>query len=203
MPWITCKPDATGPLATILPRIKTSAVRAMAEGYAANLEAAGGDIPSFRTLELGPLAKALEHSLLCAIVKPDRCIYRIVGETLRRRLGFNPVGQNYFDYVPEERLEHARRAIFMVVDQPCGFRAEVEQTYSDGRRILIEAVGFPVLSTRAGEDGLGLFCEQTMDRVEIMEKDRPTYLGSNVVRRDLIDLGYGVDKDFEDLIQTA
>ena len=203
MTWTTRKPDFVGPLETVVPRIKTGAVRALAEGYAVHLKAAGGEIPTFKMLDIGLFAKALEHLLLCSIVKPDRCTYRIVGEMLRRRLGFNPVGQNYFDYVPEERLEYARGSIFMVIDQPCGFRAEVEQTYSDGRSILIESVAFPVRSTRKGEDGMVIFCDQAVERLDFLEQNRPTYLGSNVVRRDLIDIGYGVDEDFEDLVKAT
>jgi len=206
MTWTSRKPDFTGPLDAVIPRIRTPAVRLLAQGYGAHLFAENGTIPPFRKLDIGLFARALEHLLLCAVTKPDRCIYRIVGEALKSRLGFNPVGRNYFDYVPEIRLDYAQRSIFMVIDQPCGFRAEVEQTYSDGRSILIESVAFPVLSNRAGVDGLVLFCDQTVERLDHLDfhgRENATYLGSNVVRRDLIDLGYGVDEGFEDLVNTA
>jgi hypothetical protein len=202
MPWITRKPGTIDGLAAAEPLLRTEASVALARGYRALMAARpDGGIPSKRALDLGPLRPAMPHLVLTAVTRPDRCIYRLAGEEVKARIGMNPVGRNYYDLVPEERRAHAARAMHMVIGQPCGFRAEIAQSYSDGRTRTVECLGLPLASDEPGVDGFILFADCQIGSGE-MQTERTLLLGANVVRRELIDLGFGVDDSFEDIVRV-
>lgn len=214
MHWVTRKPFLRVALADSLPIYRTAASRQVAEAYAALLAAAGGGLPAKGRLDVTRLARAIPHLVLCAITLPDRCIYRLAGEEVKGRIGRNPVGLNYYDFVPPERRAHAMRAMNMVIEVPCAFRAEIEQAYSDGTARLVEAVAFPLKSEQPGVDGFILFAESAIGAGvgggtgggtgagEAPWRPAPgaRLVGTTVTRRDLIDLGFGVDESFEDLV---
>ena len=125
------------------------------------------------------------------------------GKDLKARMGFNPTGANYYDYVPEERRRFAADAMHMVIDTPCAFRAEVRQSYSTGLSLIIEATGFPLISNEAGVDGFIIFADQAVDDSIEIHTDRRRLLGANVEQRDLIDLGAGIKTDFVDMVWEA
>ncbi|MCR9256181.1 MAG: hypothetical protein NXI16_08810 [Alphaproteobacteria bacterium] len=182
--------------------VQTDAGRSLVAGYRRMLAAAHPSLPDRHALDLGDFIDAVPHLALCAIHMPDQCVYRIVGEELKARIGFNPTGQNYYDLVPVERRPFAQRSMNMVIETSCGFVAEIEQTYSDDRTKAIEAVALP-LGGRAGDaDGYILFADQEVRTGRPRETEERVLLGANVVRRDLIDLGFGVDESFEDLVHT-
>lgn len=202
MTWTYKEPDYIDSLDAAFDRFKSASARALAKGFVVQMESSAGRIPTYGELDLSNFPSALEHAILCAIKKPDRCTYKIVGEAVKQRLGFNPAGRNYYDFVPEERLEQAKRAMHMVIDTPCGFRAEIQQAFSDGRSILIEALALPIVKSTEEMDGMILFCDQAIERLDSPGREKSAYLGSNVVHRDLIDLGFGIDKEFRDRMQT-
>lgn len=166
-------------------------------------EAAGGAIPSKNHLEMQTFVRAMPHLALVAVTKPDKCVYRIAGERLKERVGFNLVGRNYYDFVPPERRAFAARAMHMVLETPCAFRAEIQQSYTGGVGIMIEATGFPLRAEESGVDGFILFADQAIDPADDFFDADPKLQGANVTRRDLIDLGFGIDEAFEDMIQTT
>jgi hypothetical protein len=185
-----------------MPHLKTPASRILADGYRQLMaEHPDQGIPTKNRLDLGPLRAAMPHLVLTAVTRPDRCIYRLAGEEMKARIGMNPIGRNYYDLVPEQRRAHAARAMHMVIDQPCGFRAEIEQSYSDGRTRTVECLGLPLASEEPGVDGFILFADCQIGAGD--SRFEPTLiLGANVVRRDLIDLGFGVDECFEDIVRS-
>lgn len=181
---------------------KTATCRRVAQAYLELLRKGDGAIPAKNGVNLTGFATAMADMALTAVTKPDRCIYRLAGERLQRRMGINPIGRNYYDFVPEFRRDQAVRAMTMVVDVPCGFRAEIQQNYSDGSIRLVEAVGLPLTSDEPDVDGFILFGDRQIEYDIMTSRDDVSLLGANVVRRDLIDLGYGVDEQFEDLVPT-
>ena len=119
---------------------------------------------------------------------------------MKERFGFNPTGQDYYQFVPEIRRRYARWAMNMAVATPCGFRAELEQVYSSGDVAIIEVAAVPLLSDEPGVDGFILFADCALTRWQRYRDTVVTLKGANVLRRDLIDLGFGVDADFRYLV---
>lgn len=203
MPWVTRRPHSIVALADSLPLFRTGCCRELAAAYLELLRSEGGKVPAKSRLDVTRIPAVIPHLILGAITLPDRCIYRVVGEEVRTRIGRNPVGLNYYEFVPAERRAHAMRAMNMVVAVPSGFRVEIEQTYSSGLGRLVEAVAFPLASTQAGVDGFAVLAECAIGEAEQAAAPGVTLLGTNVARRDLIDIGFGVDEGFEDLVPAG
>ncbi|MCR9176617.1 MAG: hypothetical protein NXI19_11530 [Alphaproteobacteria bacterium] len=200
MKWTTRAPSLFGSIAEVLPRFRTEGCRALAEGYASLLVEQNARVPAKNSLDISRFVSAIPHLVLAAITKPDRCIYRLAGEEMKKRIGMNPTGKNYYDFVPKDRFAHASHAMHMVVDVPSAFRADIAQQYSDGRARMIEVFAVPLGSDDPAVDGFILFadCEVSGPMVSL-PTDR-MLLGANVLARDLIDLGYGVDRSFVDRV---
>lgn len=200
MTWKTQKPHKSGTLQAAIEDFKTAACRQVAQAYLSLLEKEHGAIPAKNGVDLSGFAAVMPDLVLTAITVPDRCVYRLAGENMKRRVGLDPIGRNYYDFVPEERRAQAARAMNMVVEIPCAFRAEIEQSYSDGRARNIEAIALPLRSEEPEVDGFILFGDREFETSDRIFNDGVTLLGANVLRRDLIDLGFGVDDSFEDIV---
>lgn len=201
MAWIRRTPRCFGSIEAALGRFRTVACSDMAVAYRDLLVETGGRIPRKNGLDVARFRSLMSDLVLTAIIKPDKCIYRIAGEAMKDRIGMNPVGRNYYDFVPAERRENAIAAMHMVIDRQCAFRAEIEQRYTDGRSKVIEAFAAPLLSDEPGVDGFILFGDRVFVERRPVLDEGPLLQGANVVARDLIDLGRGVDPDFYDLVQ--
>lgn len=200
MAWRTQRPALVTDLNGVQAHCRTDASCRLVAGYAELLAEGGGALPAKNGLDLRRFAAVISSLVLVAVSKPDRCIYRLAGENVQRRIGLNPAGRNYYDFVPEVRRARAMHAMNMAIDVPCGFRAEIEQTYSDGLVRLIEALALPLVSAEPGVDGFILFADCHVEESDRFEPERRRWQGSNVLRRDLIDLGHGVDETFEDIV---
>lgn len=203
MEWREQKPASVTTLARLVPELRTTATRAYADGYAALRAAAGGGLPSKTGLDMSRLVKAIPHFALVAVTFAGPCVYRLAGEALQERIGFNPIGRNYYDFVPEARRESAARAMEMAVRRPCGFRALVQQVYDDGATRTTETLGLPLADREPGIDGFILFADQALPDPTAYQAPGKRWLGTNLLRRDLIDLGFGVDADFVDLVTAG
>lgn len=202
MEWRELKPASVGTLEALLPDLRTPATRAFAEGYSSLRAQANGALPSKAGLDLTRLARAIPHFALVAITFGGACVYRLAGEALQERIGFNPTGRNYYEFVPEARRAHAARAMEMVLRIPCGFRALVQQVYDDGATRTIETLGLPLADREPGIDGFILFADQALPDPATYQSPGKRWLGASLQRRDLIDLGFGVDRDFVDLVRA-
>lgn len=202
MEWREQKPASVTTLDALLPEFRTTATRAYAQGYLALREQAGGALPSKTGLDMGRMVKAIPHFALVAVTFGDGCVYRLTGEALQERIGFNPVGRNYYDFVPEPRRAYAARAMEMAVRLPCGFRALVQQNYDDGATRTVETLGLPLAGREPGIDGYILFADQALPDPVTYSAPSKRWLGADIVRRDLIDLGFGVDPDFVDRVRA-
>jgi hypothetical protein len=202
MAWREQKPASVTTLAAIQGVLRTPAARNYAEAYLAMRAQAGGALPSKADLDMGRLARVLPHCALTAVTFSGPCVYRLAGDALQERLGFNPAGRNYYDFVPEARRFHAARAMEMAVRYPCGFRGLVTQDYEDGAVRTIEALCLPLADREPGIDGFLLFADQPVPDATVHRAPGPRLLGANILRRDLIDLGFGVDADFVDLVRA-
>ena len=203
MPLVRRKPTRLPSLSAAKELLRTPACKAFAQGYAKSVAAQGGTLPSKNGLDLANFITVMPHTALVAVTIGGSCEYRLVGENLKERHKFNATGRDYYDFVPEERQENARKAMEMVVAVPCGFRVEILQTYADGRRMVIEALGLPLLSDEPGVDGFIMFADNPQEDMSYSARPQKEWLGANILQRHVIDLGFGVDESFEDLILEA
>lgn len=202
MEWVSKKPEFVGGLDRVADRCKTESGRRLIAGYLKYLHANGNHPPKFTDLDIADFATITQHFALCSVIKDQRCEFRIIGENLRERMGFPVTRVNYYDYVPADRVASVKRIMETVVETPCGFRADLEQVYTSGQTTYAEAVGLPLAPVRSGESGQILFSDQTTEDLGFSDKEESTLLGANLLRRDFIDIGYGVDPTYEDLVRA-
>lgn len=201
MKWISRKPEFVGGLDQVAARCKTDSARHLAHAYKSYFDANGGRPPKFTDLDIADFIPSVPTIAVCSVIKNTSCQFRIIGEDLRQRMGFPVTRVNYYDYVPADRVASVRRIMEMVVRKPCGFRADLEQVYTSGQTMHAEAIALPLAPARDGEDGQILFSDQTTEDLGYGAKEKHTLLGANLLKRDLVDLGFGVDSRYEDLVR--
>lgn len=201
--WATRRPGYYASVAAALPGFGTESCRLVASAYAALLERAEGEIPCKNGLDLSGIAPAMANVALAAVKLGSACVFRIAGEEIRSRFGRKLVGHNYYDLVNSARRSHAMRSMDMVVSVPCGFRVELIQRYSDGTELPAEACAFPLRSPDPEIDGFILFADESSALPARIRNSNPKLEEAVVVQRDLIDLGFGVDEGFEDLVRAS
>jgi len=199
MSWVTRRPYSIVTLSEAAKLYKTDCCRHLAAAYGALLASHGGRVPTKGELDVTTLPRVVPHLILCAVTPPDRCIYRVVGEDVKSRIG-NRVGRNYYDLVPPARRHHSMWAINMLVAVPCAWRVEIEQVYDSGIARLVEATAFPLASAEPGIAGFIVLADCEIGPSEGAAPGEVTLIGTNILRRDLIDIGFGVDEGFADLV---
>lgn len=202
MEWVSKKPEFVGDLDRIVDRCKTASGRSLIASYSKYFRLNGNSPPKFSDLDIADFTAIAPHFALCSVIKDMRCEFRIIGENLRERMGFPATRVNYYDYVPTNRVASVKRIMETVVETPCGFRADLEQVYTSGQTTYAEAVGLPLVPARSGESGQILFSDQTTEDIGFGAKEECTLLGANLLQRDFIDIGYGVDPTYEDLVRA-
>lgn len=200
--WVSRRPDRYASIEAALPEFKTANSQLVARGYAALLKRSGGQIPHKNGLDLSGFAPALSNIALAAVKIGSACIFRIAGEAIRDRFSLKLVGANYYDLVDPARRSRAMQAIEMVAAVPCGFRVDLLQCFSNGTTVEAEACAFPLRSDEPDIDGFVLFADEQLDPPAHLRARKPELLESVVLRRDLIDLGFGVDEGFVDLVRN-
>lgn len=201
--WVTRRPAYHANVAAALPGFGTESCRLVASAYADLVGNSGGQIPAKNGLDLTGIAPAMANVALAAVKRGSACIFRIAGEGIRERYGRRLVGQNYYDLVNPARRSFAIQSIDMVVSVPCGFRVELVQRFSNATEAMAEACAFPLRSPNPEIDGFILFADEERAPPARNRATDPQLVESVVVRRELIDLGFGVDETFEELIQAG
>ncbi|RVU39474.1 PAS domain-containing protein [Hwanghaeella grinnelliae] len=201
MNWIRQFPRSTVPIEEAPGLFATLAPRIVAKAYLELMRDAGGNVPRKTGLDISKFAAALPNVALFAVKLPDHCVYRILGEAWRQRIGRNLVGKNYIDFVAAERRESAITSLQDMITIPSAFRVIIEQTYSAGKKAQLEVLAVPLLSEEEGVDSFSLFAAQLVTPVHFGPGDDRIVLGANIIERDLIDIGYGVNDAFYDLVR--
>lgn len=205
--WTPLPPASAQPLADAAALFRTDPARALARGYLEMVALAGG-VPSKRGFDPTLAAAALPYVSLLALAADGRCVHRLAGEEVKTRLGFDPTGTDYYATLPPARRSSAARAMRRAVEVPCGYRVDEEQRFADGSFRMVEALVLPLRSEEAGIEGFVVVSSHTTDarRRSGGGTDpgrRAEMVGSIVVRRDLLDLGHGVDDGLFDLVPSA
>lgn len=201
MTWVVQKPRSIVSLDDAPALFKTAAPHLLATGYAELMRDTGGEIPRKTGLDISKFASALSDMALFAVTMPDQCVYRVVGEDWKNRIGINPTGKNYFDFVAQERRESAVQSLRDVVALPSAFRVVIEQRYSGGRTANLEVLAVPLRSDEPGVDGFTVFAAQLVSPLNFRSSDDRMVLGANIIERDLIDIGFGVNGAFVDIVR--
>ncbi|WP_205620652.1 hypothetical protein [Nisaea denitrificans] len=198
--WTTRRPECFGSIAEALPNFTTRSCKLLATGYASLIERGDGGIPPKNGLDITDFAPAMANVALTAVTLGSACIFRIAGEALLQRFGQNLVGVDYYKLVDPVRRGHAMRSMELVVSTPCGFRTELLQRYDNGEEHTAEACAFPLRSDEPGIDGFIFLADEQLDQPQVSSAIRPCMIESVVTRRDFIDLGFGTDTSYEDLV---
>jgi len=95
-------------------------------------------------LSMRAIAPMLGNVTLMEIKDHQTFIYRIVGENITSRMGFNPTGKNFFDFIEPETHEETAVAFHAALTQPSGHYALYENQYESGRRMVTESLMLPI-----------------------------------------------------------
>tara|TARA_E500000318_G_scaffold86547_1_gene83256 strand:- start:4732 stop:5370 length:639 start_codon:yes stop_codon:yes gene_type:complete len=198
--WILRKPDYLADITIALPRFVTRSCMLLATGYAELIQKNGGNIPAKNGLDISSFGPIMANTALAALTLNSACIFRIAGEGIRERFAQKLVGTDYYDLVDPARRSHAIHSMDMVIKTPCAFRVELLQQYDNGEERRAEACAFPLLSDEPDTDGFILFADDQIEHKRLSAATSPVLRETQVVHRELIDLGFGLDKNFEDLV---
>ncbi|MEP3115864.1 hypothetical protein [Nisaea sp.] len=198
--WISHKPDYHAEIATALPHFVTRSCTLLATGYAELMQNGDGRIPSKNGLDISKFGPIMARLALAAVSLDSTCTFRIAGEGLRERFSQKLVGTSYYNLVDPAHRSYAMQSMEMAVSIPCAFRVELLQKYDNGEERRSESCAVPLRSDEPGIDGFIMFADDEIDRLRPSAAARPVLVKSEVIRRELIDLGFGLDESFEDLV---
>ncbi|MCR9256112.1 MAG: PAS domain-containing protein [Alphaproteobacteria bacterium] len=181
--------------------LKHEVNRTLYNYYRGLLEVEGG-IPARGQIDPIELSSILSNIVLFDVHRDGRVTFRLVGSDLRHRLGRDVVGMEYQILVQPERAESATRALTMVVDVPQGFRVDLFHRYPQGFSVPVEAVAFPLKSETKEYRGHVILCDGELERDDprAVEVSATEIEFAAALKRDMIDLGFGYDDDFYDLV---
>lgn len=198
--WRPLSPRGRIDIAAVETICTGDAARVLAREYNEMLKENAGRPPSKTGLDVSRFGKAMNQVFLMAVTKPDTCMVRVVAVGARHHSGKPSAGNNYYANVPEGRRAAALRSMAMAVDIPCGFRAEVVHYYDLGRTRRFESLVLPLSSAEPGVDGFLIGSSQPMNEEASRVLPGQRSHGSLVAVRDLVDIGFGVDENFRDLV---
>ncbi|KLN61645.1 hypothetical protein WH96_04720 [Kiloniella spongiae] len=139
----------------------------------------------------------LPNLIIYEMVSENFIRFRLAGTAVRERMGFDPTGKNYLDFVADERKAKASQSFFSVVEQPCGMRVVSNHGMSSGRRMFLEVFMLPLENDMSPNPIV--LCQSNE-----IKPDTDDYIGDNarlenvtVMRRDFMDIGAGISS-FQD-----
>jgi len=104
---------------------------------------------SKEALPLRLFAPLMPNIILIECLDSDHMIYKIAGENIIARMGFNPKGLNLLDVLPVSARDISKSIQEMLFRYPCGFYFVYENSYASGNRSVTETILLP-LSKRLG-----------------------------------------------------
>ncbi|KKJ78145.1 hypothetical protein WH95_02000 [Kiloniella litopenaei] len=139
----------------------------------------------------------LPSLIIYEMVAKDFIRFRLAGTAVRERMGFDPTGENYLNYVADERKEKASQSFFSVVQQPCGMRVVSNHGMSTGRKMFLEVFMLPLENDMSPNPIVLCQSNEIKPLGEEHFPDNARLENITIVRRDFIDIGAGVS-DFKD-----
>lgn len=143
-------------------------------------------------LSMRKLALCMPNITLMEVRSDANVIYRIAGDNVVARLGLNPTGHNFIDFIPEAERKPTAVANRHCLTRPCGIYLVYENDYSSGRRMISESLILP-LRKSADEDAnllIGLHVHHEASGLSCDPGE--THLMTNLLVSSYIDIGAGV-----------
>lgn len=142
-------------------------------------------------LPMQSLAPMLANITMTEYVNNDTIIFRIAGENITDRLGFNPAGRNTLDLIAQEKRDEAAALHNVIINHPCGSYVVYESVFQSGRRAKSESVTFPLCKDASRETVFFLSYHLHHEVTGVTEMGEATALGLSEIMTELVDIGFG------------
>eukprot|EP00439_Symbiodinium_sp_Y106_P089291 s1_g1827.t1 len=165
-------------------------LRALIDGY--RQAQSENDVACQDTLPMRAMAAMLPNVTLMERVDNDTIIYRITGENIVARLGFNPTGSNFLDLIePSARAETAFTNK-LGLEERCGHYSVYENQYESGRRMMSESLMLPMRKSQNDEVNLIFGYHVHHQATDMGLLGARTALGVRWVIAEYVDIGFGI-----------
>ena len=142
-------------------------------------------------LPMRALAPMLANITMTEYVDSDIIIFRIAGENITDRLGFNPAGRNTLDLIAQEKRDEAIALHNIILNQPCGSYVVYESVFQSGRRAKSESITFPLYKDASRETVFFFSYHLHHEVTGVAEMGEATALGLSEIMTELVDIGFG------------
>ncbi len=161
--------------------------------FAAYLKARGeNDVASQDRLPMREMAPLLPNITLMECIDEGTILYRIMGERIVERLGFNPTGQNFYDFLdPSQRAE----SIYTTkagLAAPCGHYSIYQSRFESGRSLVSESLLLPMRKTASAEIDFIFGYHVHHQATNSFSLGGRTQLGTSWDVSEFIDIGLGL-----------
>lgn len=155
--------------------------------------AQAGAVPaSQEALPMRQLAKIMTHVTLLEWVAPDQITYRIAGDAIIERLGFNPTGTNFLDLLHADQRTTSIEGHQTMMAHPCGCYLLYENEFENGSRAVLETITLPMRKTADAEAKFFFSFHAHHSTTGVAEDITDTALVVNWRRVEHADIGCGV-----------
>eukprot|EP00435_Cladocopium_sp_Y103_P076641 s1_g380.t1 len=151
-----------------------------------------GRLPANRdALPMRQLARIMPYVTLLEWETPDQIPYRIAGDAIVDRLGFNPTGHNFLDLLHEDQRESSIEGHQTMMAHPCGCYLVYESEFENGSRVVLETITLPMCKTAGAEPKLFFSYHSHRSTTSFAEINSGTALVVNWRRMEHADIGCG------------
>lgn len=142
-------------------------------------------------LPMRSLAPMLANITMTEYVDNDTIIFRIAGENITERLGFNPAGRNTLDLIAREKRDEAVALHDVIINHPCGSYVVYESVFQSGRQAKSESITFPLRKDAHTNSFFFLSYHLHHEVTGVADAGESTALGLSEIQTELVDIGFG------------
>ena len=148
-------------------------------------------VASKEALPLRLFAPLMPNIILIECVGSDQMIYKIAGENIIARMGFNPKGINLLDVLPVKARDISRSIQETIFGYPCGLYCVYENSYASGNRSVTETILLPLSKQPGTQPNLFLTYNIHHAPTGVAESDGKMKLANRFETGAFIDIGSG------------
>lgn len=154
-------------------------------------------------LPMRSLAPLMANIVLMEAQTPSEIYYRIVGQNVVDRLGFNPTGLNLINLLAPAFAEQLPQLHQAMMKHPCGYYAVYENEYDSGRTMITESLVLPMTKASDNQASMTLALHSHVGITGVTQSSGETTLATRLDRGALVDIGFGIPEgDFDSDILT-
>ncbi len=150
------------------------------------------DVALQSALPMRLFAPLMANITLMERVSHDLMIYRIAGENIIARLGYNPTGNNFFELLPTSRREATKQMYQHILQHPCGHYTVYENEYRSGRRMMSESLMLPIRKDENSKATFVLGYHAHHQGTDVFRPEGKTTLAVAIKTSELVDIGSSV-----------